>query len=233
MSNRFSRLERLIGHDNLDVISRKCVLVIGLGGVGGYVVESLVRSGIGKIIIVDHDSVDESNINRQIIALSSTVGCYKVDEFEKRINDINPKCEVVKIKEFIDSYNIDDIFMNDIDFVVDACDTVSTKKSIVSECIKRNIDFISCMGTGNKLDPSKLEITDIRNTMYDPLARIMRKYVRDMKINKRVMVLSSKEIPKKVDGRTPASSAFVPSSAGLLISSYIIRYFIGEIKSNY
>lgn len=228
LPNRFDRFERLIGHDNFEKLKNKTILIVGLGGVGGYVLESLVRCGIGKVIIVDFDIIDETNINRQIIALDSTVGQLKIDAFYKRIQDINPLCNIVKICQFIDQSNISLLFSEHIDYLVDACDTVNTKKILISECIKRDIPFISCMGTGNKLDPSKLEITDIRNTRNDPLARIIRKYVRDMKIKDKIMVLSSSEVPINVGTRTPASSSFVPSSAGLLISSYIIRMFLDK-----
>ena len=224
--NKFSRLEKLIGNDNINILSNKTILVLGIGGVGGYVVESLVRSNIGKIIIVDYDIVDETNINRQIIALNSTIGMKKVDVLENRIKDINENCIVKKIDTFITKDNIDILFEDKIDFLVDACDTVEVKKEIITRCIDKNIDFISCMGTGNKFDPSLLEITDIRKTINDPLARILRKHVKDEKINKKIMVLSSKELPLKISDRTPGSTSFVPPSAGLLISSYIIRKII-------
>ena len=224
--HKFSRLEKIIGKDNLDKLKDKSVLVLGCGGVGGYVVEALVRSGIGTLVLVDYDKVDITNINRQIIALDSTIGEYKVDVLEKRIKDINNKCNVIKINKFIETTNLEELFKYNIDFFVDACDTVSVKKGIIRECIKRKIKFISSMGTGNKLDPSKLEITDIRKTVNDPLARILRKYVKDEKINDKVLVLSSSELPIKTGERTPGSSSFVPSSAGLLIASYIVRYFI-------
>lgn len=228
MLPRLVRLEKIIGTDNINLLSSKCVLVLGVGGVGGYVVESLARSGIGKLIIVDFDVIDESNINRQIIALGSTIGEKKVDVLEKRIKDINPNCEVIKISDFIDKNNFLSLFNYKIDFFVDACDTVAVKKMVISTCIKKNIPFISSMGTGNKLDPSKLEIIDIRKTVNDPLARILRKYVKDEKINKKVMVCTSLELPVKVGTRTPGSSAFVPASAGLLIGSYVIRQLLAK-----
>ena len=223
---KFSRLEKVIGFDNLNNLSNKTVLVLGVGGVGGYVVESLARSNIGTLILVDYDKVEESNINRQIIALNSTIGKSKVDVLEERIKDINSGCKVIKIDKFIDNNNYLELFDNNIDYFVDACDTVLVKKLVIKECLKRNIPFISSMGTGNKLDPSKLVITDIRKTVNDPLARILRKFVRDEKINKKVMVLTSSELPIKTGDRTPGSTAFVPSSAGLLIASYIVRSFI-------
>lgn len=224
--HRFNRLERIINTEGIDILNSKCVLILGLGGVGGYVLESLVRSGIGKFIIVDFDKIDSTNINRQIIALDSTVDQYKVDVFESRIRDINPFCEVIKIKEFIDKDNIDLLFNYNIDYLIDACDTVDTKKVIIKECLSRGVKFISSMGTGNKLDPSQLEIVDIRKTINDPLARIMRKFVKDSNIKSKILVLSSKEIPiKTFDGKL-GSSMFVPSSAGILIASYIVREFI-------
>lgn len=223
---KFSRIEKILGGDYLDKVNKKTVLVLGCGGVGGYVVEALVRSGIGSIILVDFDTIDESNINRQIIALDSTIGQKKVDVLEKRINDINKECIVIKIDSFIDSDNLDILFDYDIDYLVDACDTIKTKQAVIKKCIEKDIKFISSMGTGNKLDPSMLEICDIRKTVNDPLARIMRKFIKDEKINQKIMVLTSKELPIKTGDRTPGSTPFVPSSAGLLIVSYIIREFI-------
>ena len=228
--HRFDRFSKVVGEDNVKLLNKKCVLVLGVGGVGGYVVESLVRSGIGKFILVDFDVIDETNINRQIIALESTIGLKKVDVLEKRIKEINSGCEVIKIDEFIDKDSVKDLFNYDIDYFIDACDTMTTKKEIIKECIKRKIKFISSMGTGNKLDPSKLEIVDIRKTVNDPLAKIMRKFVKDEKISKKVLVLSSTELPIKTGERTPGSSAFVPAAAGLLIGSYVVRDFIGKEK---
>ena len=228
--HKFDRFKKLISEDSFENISSKTVLVVGVGGVGGYVVEALVRSGIGKIIIVDGDMVDETNINRQIIALSSTVGQSKVDVFEKRIKDINEKCEVIKINKFIDASNIDILFDYEFDYLVDACDTVSTKLALIDRCILEKRKFISSMGTGNKLDPSMLEIVDVRKTVNDPLARIVRKHVKDKRINDKVLVLSSRELPIKTGDRIPGSTSFVPSSAGLLIASYSIRTFINEDK---
>ena len=223
---RFSRLEKVIGEDNVSLINNKCVLILGVGGVGGYVAEALARSNIGKLILVDFDVVDESNINRQIIALESTIGMKKVDVLEKRIKEINSGCEVIKIDKFIDLDNYLELFEYNIDYFVDACDTMTVKKAVIKECIKRKINFISSMGTGNKLDPSKLEIVDIRKTVNDPLAKVIRRFVKDEKINGKVMVLSSTELPVKTGERTPGSTAFVPASAGLLIASYVVRQFI-------
>ena len=225
---KFERFSKIVGTDNVNLLSNKSVLVLGCGGVGGYVVEALARSNIGTLILVDFDKVDVTNINRQIIALNSTIGEFKVDVLEKRIKDINENCKVIRINKFIDCDNFLNLFDNKIDYFVDACDTVSVKKMVISECLKRKIKFISSMGTGNKLDPSKLEVTDIRKTVNDPLARILRKYVKDNKLNDKVMVLCSNEVPIKTGDRIPGSTSFVPSSAGLLIASHVVKDFLGK-----
>ena len=225
----FSRLEKIIGNKNLTKIKNTSVMVVGVGGVVGYIVESLVRSGIENIIIIDHDVVDVTNKNRQIIALDSTIGSKKVEVLKDRILDINNNANVVALDTFLDNSNIEEIILKyKPDYVVDACDTIMTKKALISSCIKHNIFIISSMGTGNKLDPSKLQISDIRKTNYDPLARILRKWVKDEKINDKITVLWSSEKPIKTHDRTPGSTSFVPSSAGLLITSYIIRTIIKD-----
>lgn len=228
MLHKFSRLVKVIGEADFSILNKSKVLVLGCGGVGGYVVEALARSGIGTLVIVDFDNIDESNINRQIIALDSTVGLKKVDVLEKRIKDINRDCNVIKIDKFITVDNLDELFNYDIDFFVDACDTTSVKKEIIKRCINKKIKFISCMGTGNKLDPSKLEIIDIRKTSNDPLARMIRKFVKDEKINSKVMVLCSSEVPVKTGDRTPGSTAFVPPAAGLMIASYVVKKLLNK-----
>ena len=226
--NKFSRLEKVIGLSNIELLSNKSVLVLGCGGVGGYVVEALSRSNIGTLILVDYDVIDETNINRQIIALNSTIGHKKIDVLEKRIKDINSNCKVIKIDKKISIDNLDILFENKIDYLVDACDTVSVKKELINICLSKKINFISSMGTGNKLDPSKLEIVDIRKTINDPLARIIRKYVKDQNIKKKIMVLSSREIPVKTKTRTPGSTAYVPASAGLLIASFVVKELLNS-----
>lgn len=218
----FDRLELLLGKENLEILKNKKVLIIGLGGVGGYVVESLVRSGIENITLVDYDKVDITNINRQIIALNSNIGKFKTELFKERILDINPNCKVTIKNIFLTEENIEEI-IDDFDFVIDACDTVNTKKAIIKICIKKNIKFISSMGTGNKIDPNKLEIVDIRKTSYDPLAKIIRKFIREEHINEKIMVLTSSEQPIKSNISTIPSAIFVPASAGLLIGSYVIK----------
>lgn len=219
----FQRLEKILGNDNIRSIQNQSVMIIGIGGVGGYTVEALVRSGINKIILVDHDIVDITNKNRQIIALDSTIGKKKVNVMKERILDINKDCEVITIDKFLDSTNTYQyISKYKPNYIVDACDTIQTKKEIIKSCLQENISFISSMGTGNKLDPTKLQISDIRKTNYDPLAKILRKWVKDEKIKAKIPVLWSDEQPIKTSDRTPGSTSFVPSSAGLLIASYII-----------
>lgn len=225
---KYVRLEKVIGKDKVDDLGQKCVLVIGCGGVGGYVCEALARSNIGRLIIVDFDVVDGTNINRQIIALESTIGQKKVDVLEKRLKDINPNLDVVKIDSFIGVDNIEILFKDKLDYLVDACDSIKTKLALIDECLKRKIPFVSSMGTGNKLDPTKLDVVDIRKTVNDPLARIIRKYIKDKKIKDKVMVLSSTEVPVKTGERTPGSTAFVPGAAGLILASFVVRNLIKE-----
>ena len=223
--NQFQRLIALIGEEKFKLLSNKKILVVGVGGVGGYVVESLSRSGIKNITIVDFDSVDITNLNRQIIALHSTIGKKKVDILEERIKDINPFCDVKKYDLFLDEKNKDTILSNDFDFIIDCCDSVKTKELLIDYVANYDINFISSMGTANKMDPTKLEIVDIKKTYNDPLARIIRKYVKDKKIQKKIMVLSSTEVPQK-NGSILASNSFVPPSAGLLISSHVIKMLL-------
>lgn len=227
----FNRLEKIIGTENLKKLNSKTVAIIGVGGVGSYAVEALTRNNIGRLILVDFDEVDKTNINRQIEALNSTVGLKKAEVLKERILDINPKCDVKVILEFIDQNNMDLIFNEKIDYLIDACDTIATKKAVIEECIKRNIKFISSMGTGNKLNPKLLEITTIDKTNYDPLAKIMRKWAKDNKIEKKIKVVSSTERPIKTGDRTPGSCSIVPSSAGILCASYIINDIV-SLNSN-
>ena len=217
----FERVISLVGTTNFEKIKKKTVLIIGLGGVGGYATESLVRSGIHNLIIIDHDKVDITNLNRQIISNNNNIGNNKVDEFKKRIFEINPECNVITHKIFLDKTNFDILDNYHIDYIVDCCDSVDTKKLLIDYSIKKNIKLISSMGTANKLDPTKLAIIDIRKTSYDPLAKILRKYVNDLKTNKKIMVISSTEEPLKRQGLS--SLIFVPATAGILCGNYIIK----------
>ena len=222
----FERIENLIGEEKLELLKKSTVLVVGLGGVGGSCIESLTRSGVGNLIIVDFDVIEYSNVNRQVISFNDNVGQKKVIETEKLIKRINPSCNIVSYDCFLDENNIDDIISSKIDFVVDACDSVKTKQAIIKKCIGKKIKFISCMGTGNKLEPCELKITDIRKTQNDPLARVMRKWVKDSNINAKIPVVSSMEVPLKRD--KVLSMCFVPNVAGIMLASYVVRDIISK-----
>ena len=193
----FERVELLLNED-INKLKDKTVLVLGIGGVGSYTVETLIRNPIKKIIIVDSDVIDITNLIRQLYKNQNNIGFKKVDELEKRIKSINPYIEIKKIDKFIDENNINILFEEKVDYIVDACDSIKTKECLIRECIKRKIKFISSMGTAKKLDPTKLEITDIRKTSYDPLAKRIRKMVKDEHINNKIMVISSSEKPKEI-----------------------------------
>lgn len=223
MNNAFQRFIELYGIENYKKIKHSTVLVLGLGGVGGYVVESIVRCGVGTVILVDNDTVDVTNINRQLIANYDTIGMKKTDCFKERIKSINPKCNVKTITKFINEDNYLELFKEKIDFIVDAIDSVKTKEIVIKYALENDIRIISSMGTGNRENPSDLRMMDISKTTGDPIARLIRKYLRDNKISKKLPVLCSLELPmKKIDKIIPSNS-FVPSSAGLLIGSYVIK----------
>lgn len=224
--DQFERLKLLINNDNFNKIQNTKVLVIGLGGVGSYVVESLIRSGIKDIIIVDFDKIDITNLNRQLMTNLDNIGKLKVDEIEKRILSINKNVHIKKISEFIDESNYLKIFDEKIDYLIDAQDCTSTKKLLIKECLKRKIKFITCCGTGNKFNPSKLQIIDIRKTSYDPLAKVLRTWVNKEKIKGKILCCCSTEKPVKINSKIIGSTSFVPSSAGLLITSYVINDII-------
>lgn len=225
MSEIYRRTEALIGVEELEKLKSSHVAVFGVGGVGGYVVEALARSGIGELTIIDNDTVKESNINRQIIALNSTLGEKKTDAFKKRIADINPEIKVNIKDVFYLPENKDEIEFSAFSYVVDAIDTVSGKIAIIEKCTQNNIPVISSMGTGNKLDPTAFEITDISKTSVCPLARVMRYELKKRGI-KKVKVLYSKEPPIKQENRVPTSISFVPSVAGLIIAGEVIKDII-------
>ena len=225
--NQFKRFELLI-NDKIDKIKSKRVLLIGLGGVGGYSLEALIRSGISNITIVDGDIIDETNLNRQIISSKENIGNYKTEEAFKRILSINPDCKVNKITKFLTLDNINDIFDKDYDYVIDACDTIKIKLELIRICKKKNIKLISCMGTGNKMDPSRLKIMDIRKTNYDPIARIVRRMAKDEHIKGKVMVVCSDEKPYTKIDRIIPSNSFVPAVAGMMCASYVINDIVGD-----
>lgn len=222
MDDRFQRTESLIGPQAINKLRHAHVAVIGVGGVGGYVVEALSRAGIGELTLIDNDTIKKSNINRQIIALESTEGLKKIEAFKNRLLDINPEINVNTVDCFILPETIDDIDFTGFDYVVDAIDTVSGKISIIEKCNRLNIPVISSMGTGNKLDPTAFKIADISKTSVCPLARVMRYELKKRGI-KKIKVLYSEETPVKQENRTPASISFVPSVAGLIIAGEVIK----------
>lgn len=225
----FERTISLVGIDNFNKIKEKTVLIIGLGGVGGYAAESLVRSGIHNLIIIDHDNIDITNLNRQIITTHNNIGLSKVDEFKKRILEINPNCNVITHKIFLNRENYQILNDYQIDYIIDCCDSIEAKKLLIDYSLEKDIKLISSMGTANKIDPTKLTITDIRKTSYDPLAKILRKYVNDLKTNKKIIVVSSTEQPIIKEKLT--TLIFVPATAGLLCGNYVIKDII-ETKNN-
>ena len=221
------RLELLIGKNNIEKIKLKNILLIGIGGVGGYTLESLIRSGIESITIVDYDKIDVTNLNRQILSLNDNIGKYKVDIAYDRIKNINPNVNIKIIKEKITSSNFDILNIEKYDYVIDACDSIEVKKEIIRRCLKYNIKFITCMGTGYKLDPTKLQIMEIRKTSYDPIAKILRHMIKEEKIKGKIMCVCSSEQNRKTS-KTIASNSFVPAVAGLLCTSYVINDIIGD-----
>lgn len=221
MKEQFSRTAQLLGNENVENLFDKHVIVFGVGGVGGYVVEALARSGIGKISIVDNDVVNESNINRQIIALHSTVGMQKVEVLKNRILDINPECKVFVYNQFFLPENSKDFDFSIYDYVVDAVDTVTAKLEIIKKSKESNVPVISSMGTGNKLNPMGFKVSDISKTKVCPLARVMRNELKKRGISK-VKCVYSEENPV-IQTQTPASVAFVPPVAGLLIASEVVK----------
>lgn len=222
----FERLELLVGN-KINDIKNKTVLIIGLGGVGSYACESLIRSGIESLIIVDNDKIDITNLNRQLMTNLDNIGEYKTKVWVNRISKINPNCNVREITAFIDKDNIDSLFQYDIDYVIDACDTIDTKVLLIKKCLDKNIKIISCMGTGNKMDPSRLKITDLSKTNYDKLARIMRKKLKEYGIIHVNVVCSDEVGYTKIEKIIPSNS-FVPATAGLLLTSFVINDIVGD-----
>lgn len=227
MEEQFSRLEMLIGKENLDKLKNSRVAVFGVGGVGGYAVEALVRCGIGTIDIIDNDKVAKSNLNRQIYALHSTIGKYKVDVAKERILDINPDIKVNAYKTFYTPQTSGEFDFTQYDYVIDAIDTVVGKIELVIQANEAKTPIICSMGAGNKMNPADFEVSDIYKTSVCPLAKVMRHELKKRRI-KKLKVVYSKELPKKENGRRiPASNAFVPSTVGLIIASEVVKDLIG------
>jgi tRNA A37 threonylcarbamoyladenosine dehydratase len=246
-----SRTELLIGKEALEKLKHSKVAVLGIGGVGSFAAEALARSGVGSLVLVDDDTICLTNINRQIIADYNTINKNKVDVMKERILAINPKCKVTTHKTFITGKNIEDIIEDDVDYVVDAIDTVSTKIALAVWCGSKKIKLISSMGTGNKLDPTQFKITDIHKTKMCPLAKVMRRELRKRGVES-LKVLYSPEEPIKpyagqadtckdncicgegsskkctVKRQVPGSIAFVPPVAGMIIAGEVVRELIGR-----
>ena len=231
MEEQYSRTKQIYGERAMDIIRNARAAVFGLGGVGGYVVETLARTGIGTIDIIDHDTVDPSNLNRQIIALHENIGRRKVDVWEERIHAINPDITVNKHAVFYLPQTKDQFDLTQYDYVVDAIDTVTAKLDLAQEAEQLGVRIVSSMGTGNRTDPFRLVCTDVYETKGDPLAKIMRTELRKRGV-KHLKVVYSEEKPVKPikgpgeDPRTPASTAFVPAAAGIMIGSIVIRDLI-------
>ena len=233
MNEIFARTELILGKEAIAKLQSKKVAVFGIGGVGSFTVEALVRSGIGHLVICDNDVVEKSNLNRQLCALHSTIGKHKVDVAKRRILDINPNGQVTAYKEFFSAESLEKFDFSDVDYIVDAIDTVTSKILLISVAKRFNIPIISSMGVGNKLDPSQLQIADISKTSVCPLARVMRYELKKRNI-KNVSVVFSTEPPIKAAKSSevtkrrsiPGSTAFVPSTAGLLIASKVISDLI-------
>lgn len=236
--NQFSRTELLFGEEAMAKLANARVAVFGVGGVGGYTVEALVRSGIGEIDIIDNDDVSFTNLNRQIIALRSTVGKSKVDVMRDRILDINPDCKVNVHKCFYLPETKDEFDFHDYTYVVDAIDTVTGKIQLVMQANEAGVPIISSMGAGNKINPTMFEVADIYKTSVCPLAKVMRRELKKRNIKKLKVVYSKEEAikPQGIDGcaeegcskrQIPGSNAFVPSVVGLIIASEVIKDIVG------
>ena len=217
------RLELILDKSIIEKFKSTKVLIIGIGGVGGYALECLVRSGFESITIIDKDIVDKSNLNRQIISLNSNIDKPKVEVAKERCLDINPNCNITTINDFILEDNINTLNLSNFDYIIDACDTLTTKVLLIDYCTNNNIKLISCMGTGNRFDSNKLEITKLNKTNNDPLAKNIRRILKEKNIKANPYVVWSSELPVKTQNRTPGSIVLVPMQAGNLCASFIIN----------
>jgi len=246
MLHQFSRNELALGQEGLNLLKNSTVAVLGIGGVGSFAAEALARSGVGRLVLVDKDDVDITNVNRQIHALLSTVGQQKVELMRDRVKEISPDCEVIALKMFYTEETYEQFFSYGLDYVIDASDTIMYKIHLMKECLKRNIKMISSMGAANKMDPTRFQIADISKTHTDPLAKVIRTKLRKEGITKGIPVVFSDESPiviredvRKVVGNDeakirkakmpPSSNAFVPSVAGLIAASWVVRDIVRDI----
>lgn len=248
--NEFCRTELLVGEEGIAKLHNSKVIVFGIGGVGSFVVEALTRAGVGNLILVDNDTICISNINRQIHARQSTIGMIKVEAMKERVISINPNCNVEAKQVFITADNISEIIPSDVDYVVDAIDTVTSKLALAEYCYKNNINIISSMGTGNKIDPTQFRVSDVFKTKVCPLAKVMRYELRKRGV-KKLKVVYSEEMPRKpkvedvvtcktgcvctggtkkcsAKRQIPGSVSFVPPVAGMIIASEVVKDLIKE-----
>ena len=235
--NFMTRTMLLIGSEGVDALQKSKVIIFGVGGVGSFAAEALARVGVGNMVLVDYDTVDITNINRQIQALHSTVDLNKVQVMEKRIKDINPNINIKVYNELYSKENSDRLLNDNYDYVVDAIDMVTSKLDLIVNCKERNFNVISCMGMGNKLDPTKIEISDISKTHMCPLAKVMRKELKVRGINKLKVVFSSEKplkpkicISNESKREVPGSISFVPSTAGLILASAVVNDILDKLK---
>lgn len=246
MLNQFSRTELAVGPEGLEKLKNSTVAVLGIGGVGSIAAEALARTGVGRIILIDKDVVDITNINRQIHALLSTVGKPKAELMKQRIADINPECDAIALKMFYTEETYEELFKYELDYVLDASDTIMYKIHLIKQCLQRKIPIISSMGAANKMDPSRFQVADISKTSMDPIARVVRQKLRKEGITKGVKVVFSTEEPVKPREdvtqkivpenapeirkaqNPPASNAFVPPVAGLIAVSVIVKDLLAQ-----
>lgn len=251
MLHQFSRTELAIGPEGLELLKGSTVAVLGIGGVGGIAAEALARSGIGRIVLIDKDVVDITNVNRQIHALTTTVGQPKADLMKERIKLINPECDVISLRMFYTEETYEELFKYPLDYVIDASDTIVYKIHLIKQCLERQIPIISSMGAANKTDPTRFQVADISKTSVDPIARVIRKKLRNEGIKRGVQVVFSTELPIKpredVTERIvpdtapdirkaqqpPSSNAFVPPVAGLIMVSVVFRELLAKVDKPY
>lgn len=246
MLHQFSRNELAIGKEGIELMKGSSVAILGIGGVGSFAAEACARSGVGKIILVDKDNVDITNINRQLVANISTIGQSKVEVMKNRIADVNPDCEVVKLHMFYTEDTFEEFFSHQPDYVIDASDTLIYKVHLIKECYSRRIPVISSMGAANKTDPTRFRIADISKTHTDPLAKVIRKKLKQAGIRKGVPVIFSdespivvreeivetvgkKDAPIRKAQMPPSSNAFAPSTVGLIAASWVVNQITKSI----
>ena len=223
----FAREELLIGKEGLEMLANSCVAVFGLGGVGGNCAEALARAGVGRLILVDNDRVCLSNLNRQLFATLDTVGMLKTEAAAERLAKVNPFCKVTALDMFFGEDTADRIDWESVDFICDAVDTVSAKVLLAATAQEKGIGIISSMGTGNKFEPSAFRIADISATSYCPLARVMRRLLKERGI-KKLNVVYSEEVPVRTGSRTPGSISFVPPAAGLIMAGFAVNSILNK-----